>query len=336
VELITIGAFARAARLSAKALRMYHELGLLSPAAVDAESGYRYYHPAQLDRARLVAQLRRVGMPLARIRDVVDLPNAAAAKAVEAYWAEVEADTAARGELAAFLVDVLSGRGKIMSALGLRYAARTDPGRGRDSNEDVAYAGAGLLAVADGVRGHAGAGEAAVGALSVPESFDLGDLSAVAAGADRAVTAIEGDAATTLTALVFHGSRIGVVHIGDSRAYLLRNGVLARLTEDHSYVQKLVDEGSLAADQARSHPQRALLVRALGAHGEADLSLRTAIPGDRYLLCSDGLWSVVEDEPLRAALAAGGDPEQTVQSLVDLAYAAGAPDNIAVVVADAI
>ena len=336
MELITIGAFARAARLSPKALRMYHDLGLLSPAAVDAESGYRYYHPAQLDRARLVAQLRRVGMPLARIRDVVDLPSAAAAKAVEAYWAEVEADTAARGELAAFLVDVLSGRGKIMSALGLRYAARTDPGQGRDSNEDVAYAGAGLLAVADGVRGHAGAGEAAVGALSVAESLDLGDLSAVVAKADRAVTAIEGDAATTLTALVFQGSRIGVVHIGDTRAYLLRNGVLARLTEDHSYVQKLVDEGSLAADQARSHPQRAMLVRALGAHGEADLSLRTAIPGDRYLLCSDGLWSVVEDERLRAALAAGSDPEQTVQNLVDLAYAAGAPDNIAIVVADAI
>jgi len=336
VELITIGAFARAARLSPKALRMYHELGLLSPAAVDAESGYRYYHPAQLDRARLVAQLRRIGMPLTRIREVVDLPSAAAAKAVEAYWAEVEADTAARGELAAFLVDVLSGRGKIMSALGLRYAARTDAGRGRESNEDVAYAGAGLLAVADGVRGHIGAAEAAVGALSVNESFDLGDLSAVAAEAGRAVTAIEGDAATTLTALIFQGSRIGVVHIGDSRAYLLRNGVLARLTEDHSYVQKLVNEGSLAADEARSHPQRALLVRALGVDAEADLSLRTAIAGDRYLLCSDGLWSVVEDERLREVLAEGGDPEPTVQRLVDLAYAAGAPDNIAVVVADAV
>jgi protein phosphatase len=336
VELITIGVFARAARLSPKALRMYHELGLLSPAAVDAESGYRYYHPAQLDRARLVAQLRRVGMPLTRIREVVDLPSAAAAKAVEAYWAEVEADTAARGELAAFLVDVLSGRGKIMSALGLRYAARTDAGRERESNEDVAYAGAGLLAVADGVRGHIGAGEAAVGALSVNESFDLGDLSAVAAEAGRAVAAIEGDAATTLTALIFQGSRIGVVHIGDSRAYLLRNGVLARLTEDHSYVQKLVNEGSLAADEARSHPQRALLVRALGAEAEADLSLRTAIAGDRYLLCSDGLWSVVEDERLREVLAEGEDPEPTVQRLVDLAYAAGAPDNIAVVVADAV
>jgi serine/threonine protein phosphatase PrpC len=111
---------------------------------------------------------------------------------------------------------------------------------------------------------------------------------------------------------------------------------LARLTQDHSYVQQLVDEGSLAAAETKNHPQRALLVRALGARGEADLSLRTAIAGDRYLLCSDGLWAVVDDEQLRDALAAGGDPEQTVQRLVDLAYAAGAPDNIAVVVADAV
>jgi serine/threonine protein phosphatase PrpC len=186
------------------------------------------------------------------------------------------------------------------------------------------------------MRGHAGAGEAAVGALSVPESFDLGALSTMAADADRAVAALEGDAITTLTALLWDGSRVGVLHIGDTRAYLLRNGVLARLTEDHSYVQKLVDDGELAAEEARGHPQRALLVRALGADGEADLSLRTAIPGDRYLLCSDGLWSVVDDERLQAALAAGTAPEQTVQSLVDLAYAAGAPDNIAVVVADAV
>ena len=341
MELLTIGAFARQARLSPKALRIYDGLGLLSPAAVDAESGYRFYHPDQLERARLVAQLRRVGMPLARIGEVVDLPPAAAAAAITAYWSEVEADVAARGDLAAFLVDVLSGRGKIMSALGLRYAARTDAGHERQENDDFAYAGATLLAVADGVRGHTGASDAAVGALAAHDSFDLGDVSALAAlatEAGRAVAALDGDKITTLTALTWDGSRIGVLHIGDTRAYLLRNGVLARLTEDHSYVQGLIDEGKLAVDQAKTHPQRALLVRALGAegHGEADLSLRTAIAGDRYLLCSDGLWSVVDDDELRDALAAGGDPGQTAQRLIDLAYAAGAPDNIAVVVADAV
>jgi len=336
VELLTIGAFAREARLTPKALRMYDGLGLLSPAAVDAESGYRFYHPDQLDRARFVAHLRRVGLPLARIREVVDLPPVAAARAIEAYWAEVEADVAARGDLAAFLVDVLSKRGKIMSALALRYAARVDAGQAREENDDFAYAGATLLAVADGVRGNTGVGAAAVGALSAHDHFDLSDLSGLAEEANRAVKELGGEKVTTLTALLFDGSRVGVLHIGDTRAYLLRNGVLARLTQDHSYVQRLVDEGALAPDQAKTHPQRALLVRALGADHEADLSLRTAIAGDRYLLCSDGLWSVVDDDEVRDALAAGGDPEQTGQRLIDLAYAAGAPDNIAVVVADAV
>jgi protein phosphatase len=336
VELLTIGTFARAARLSPKALRMYDELGLLRPTAVDAETGYRYYHPSQLERARFVGQLRRMGMPLARIQGVVDLPPAGAAAAIKAYWAEVEADVAARGDLAAFLVEVLSGRGKIMSELALRYAARTDAGRGRDTNDDFAYAGAQLLAVADGVRGHTGASAAAVGALSAHPTFDLGDLSSLAAEAEKAVSALDGEKVTTLTALAWDGSRIGVLHIGDGRAYLLRNGVLARLTQDHSYVQKMIDEGELTAEQARSHPQRAMLVRAFGAVGEADLSLRTAIAGDRYLLCTDGLWAGVDDDELRDALAAGGDPEQTVRRLAELAEAAGATDDFAIVVADAI
>jgi protein phosphatase len=336
VELLTIGTFARQARLSPKALRMYDDLGLLSPSAVDAETGYRYYHPSQLERARFVGQLRRMGMPLARIRAVADLPPADAATAIKAYWAEVEADVAVRGDLAAFLVEMLTGRGKIMSALALRYAARTDAGQGQDRNDDFAYAGAQLLAVADGVHGHDGASAAAVGALSVRTAFDLSDLSALAESAAQAVAALDGDKVTTLTALAWDGSRIGVLHIGDTRAYLLRNGVLARLTQDHSYVQQQIDEGSLTQAEARSHPQRAVLVQALGGPGEADLSLRTAMAGDRYLLCSDGLWAVVDDDELRDALAAGGDPEQTAQRLVDLAYEAGAPDNIAVVVADAI
>ena len=334
VELLTIGAFARQARLTAKALRMYDDLSLLSPWAVDAESGYRYYHPVQLDRARLVAGLRRAGMPLARIRVVADLPGAEAAAEIEAFWAELRADTAARGEIAAFLVDVLTGRGKIMSALGLRYAAASEAGHDRESNDDFAYAGKELLAVADGVRGHTGVGAAAGGALTRRGEFDLNDLATLAAAADETVTGL--GKISTLTALIFADSKVGVLHVGDTRAYLLRQGVLSRLTQDHSHVQQLVDEGALSAADALAHPQRALLVRALGAGGEADLSLRTAIAGDRYLLCSDGLWTLVDDERLRDALAAGGDPEQTVQRLLELARSAGAPDDVAIVVADAV
>jgi serine/threonine protein phosphatase PrpC len=127
------------------------------------------------------------------------------------------------------------------------------------------------------------------------------------------------------------------VHVGDTRAYLLRGGELAQLTQDHTYVQSLVDRGALPREEAATHPRRSLLVRALGAgdHVEADLALRTGLAGDRYLLCSDGLCAYVDRADLEATLAEpGSDPERAVQRLVDLAYAAGAPDNVACVVAD--
>ena len=158
--LLTIGAFARAARLTPKALRLYDQLGLLAPTAVDPESGYRLYDPDQLKPARLIAQLRRIGMPLAQIRSVCGLEPAAAAAAITAYWQQVTADTAARARLAAFLVDHLSPGGTTMSeanpTLAVRYAAGCDIGAVRAINEDTAYAGERLLAVADGTGGPGG------------------------------------------------------------------------------------------------------------------------------------------------------------------------------------
>ncbi|GAB3055255.1 MerR family transcriptional regulator [Micromonospora schwarzwaldensis] len=347
MRLLTIGAFARAARLTAKALRVYDDCGLLPPAAVDPHSGYRYYAPEQLDRARLIAALRRAGMPLAEIRTVCALPPSAAAEALDAWWRRVSADTDARGRAVALLVGQLSERGTTMSEHTFRYAARCETGTVRDSNEDVAYASGTLLAVADGVRGPGGsaASAAAVDALRPLATADapVGDLLAAlgdAVGrADRAVRAQATDAdrpASTLTAIVRRGTRLALVHVGDTRAYLLRGGELSRLTQDHTYVQTLVDQGRLTPAEAGAHPQRALLARALGAgvEVEADLALRTALPGDRYLLCSDGLAAVVDPGALHAALAGADDPETAVGRLVGLAYAAGAPDNIACVVAD--
>ncbi|WP_306214725.1 MerR family transcriptional regulator [Actinoplanes sp. RD1] len=344
MELLTIGAFARAARLSPKALRLYDELGLLRPAAVDADSGYRFYDPAQLDRARLVAWMRRLGLPLARIRELAELPGAEAAEAITAWMAQAEAELAARGRLAGFLVDYLTGRGAPMSdtsaALGLRFAAGTAQGRVRDTHQDHAYAGSTLLAVADGGGPHGDrAAAAAVAAFRdlAPELAPLEALDQGVRAADAAVRALppgdDGAPFTTLTALVWSGSRIGVAHIGDSRAYLLRGGELSRFTDDHSYVQQLVDAGELPAAQALAHPQRPLLVRALGASGEADVSLRTALPGDRYLLCTDGLWATV---PGLAELLTGTDPRATVDRLLAAADDAGAPDNVACVVADVV
>lgn len=354
VELLTIGAFARAVRLSPKALRLYDELGLLRPALVDGESGYRFYDPAQVERARLIAWLRRLGMPLARIREVCDLEPGAAAEAVADYWARVEAETAARGRLATFLVDHLSGGGAAADhTVGVRYAARTASGLVRTSNEDAAYAGARLLAVADGVRGPGGelASAAAIEALkpletlAVPEGDLLGALADAVARAGEAIKELAGPGeasargpATTLTALLRSGSRLALVHVGDTRAYVLRGGEMFRITHDHTLVQAMVDEGRLTPEEAASHPSRSMLARALTGEGgaEPDLSLHAAEAGDRYLLCSDGLSAVVAPDSLHAALAGADGPEAALDALLALAYAAGAPDNIACVVADVV
>ncbi|MEV0368341.1 MerR family transcriptional regulator [Streptomyces sp. NPDC050636] len=353
--LLTIGAFARASRLSPKALRLYDELGLLTPARVDPWSGYRRYAPAQLERARLVAWLRRLGMPLARIRDVCELAPGPAAEAVAAYWAQVEADTAARRDLAAFLVDQLSRKDTAMteprhddSPLTMRYAALSDRGLARPANQDVAYAGPRLLAVADGYGPSGGpAAAAAIAELTSLEDTDLTSadlLEVLEEAARRANHAAPSGAdeangtGSTLTALLRSGSQLALLHIGDSRAYVLRDSGLFRITHDHSVVQSLIDEGRLTPEEAPSHPQRALLLRALDGGDEfaPDLQLLEARPGERYLLCTDGLYGVVPTETIQEALTTAADPEQAVRDLVALAREAGAPDNVGCVVGEVV
>ncbi|MEU3981615.1 MerR family transcriptional regulator [Streptomyces sp. NPDC026672] len=232
--MLTIGAFAKAGRLSPKALRLYDELDLLRPARVDPDTGYRYYAVSQLERARLVAWLRRLGMPLARIREVCALPAREAAREIRAYWARVEAETAARRDLATFLVAHLTDDvRKDTAMLELRHSARSDAGRTRPTNQDTAYAGPRLLAVADGY-GPTGApaSSAAVEALKHLETTELSGaavLNLLEAATDAASEAAreaasDEEAGTTLTALLWTGSRLALTHIGDSRAYLLRGG----------------------------------------------------------------------------------------------------------------
>jgi PPM family protein phosphatase len=238
-------------------------------------------------------------------------------------------------------------------SLTIRYAAASDIGRERDRNQDAAYAGARLLAVADGM-GPGGdlASEAVIGALRPLESAESpGDLLNALSDAVSAATASlrsRGEAdpefagsGSTLTAMVLSGSRLALVHIGDSRAYLLRDGGLFQITHDHSVVQSMIDAGRLTPEEASSHPQRSLLLRALAAtedRGEPvtpDLSLHDARPGDRYLLCSDGLTRVVPDAAIRQTLSSpDSSPEDVVRLLISLANEAGGPDNIACVVAD--
>ena len=239
-----------------------------------------------------------------------------------------------------------------MTGLALRSAAKSDIGLLRSGNEDSAYAGPNLLVVADGMGGHA-AGEVASAAvvarfalldeLELSPAEALAALSATAEEAnDTVLELITADEeltgmGTTLTAIAWLGDRIALVHVGDSRAYLLRDGELSQLTHDHTYVQTLVDAGRITADEAVVHPRRNLLMRAIDGSPpvEADLSIREARLGDRYLLCSDGLSGVLPASDLAEVLCLG-DPTGAVTALVERALAAGAPDNVTCVVADVV
>ena len=234
--------------------------------------------------------------------------------------------------------------------LTLRYAARSDRGLIRDGNQDSVYAGPRLLAVADGMGGMA-AGDVAsnivIAAMApldedVPGDAILDMLRASVNAANQqlrdtvdANPELEG-MGTTLTALLFSGSRAGLVHIGDSRAYLLRDGEFTQITKDDTYVQMLVDEGRISTEEAGSHPQRSLLTRAMdGRDIEPEFSVRQVLPGDRYLICSDGLSGVVSADTIAATLREYPDPHQCVERLVALALRGGGPDNVTVIVADA-
>lgn len=234
--------------------------------------------------------------------------------------------------------------------LVLRYAARSDRGLVRANNEDSVYAGARLLALADGMGGHA-AGEVAsqlvIAALAhLDDDEPGGDLlskldSAVREGNSAIAAHVEADPelegmGTTLTAILFAGTRLGLVHIGDSRGYLLRDGELNQITKDDTFVQTLVDEGRITAEEAHSHPQRSLIMRALTGHEvEPTLIMREARAGDRYLLCSDGLSDPVSHETILEALQIP-DVAESADRLIELALRGGGPDNVTVVVADVI
>jgi PPM family protein phosphatase len=234
--------------------------------------------------------------------------------------------------------------------LTLRYAAQSDRGLIRDGNQDSVYAGPRLLAVADGMGGMA-AGDVAsniVIAAMAPLDEDVPGDALVDALRHAVGTAnqqlrdtvdanphLEG-MGTTLTAVLFSGSKIGMVHIGDSRAYLLRNGEFSQITKDDTYVQMLVDEGRISAEEASSHPQRSLLTRALdGRDIDPEYSVRQVQRGDRYLICSDGLSGVVSSDTIASTLREYADPQQCAERLVQLALRGGGPDNITVVIADA-
>jgi len=234
--------------------------------------------------------------------------------------------------------------------LALDFVAVSDRGLVRGNNEDSAYAGPHLLVLADGMGGHA-AGEVASQLMVEhlehldrdPEDADM--LALLGAAAEDGNASIEASVAehpeqagmgTTLTATMFNGRELGLIHVGDSRGYLLRKGELRQLTVDDTFVQSLVNDGKLAPEDVSSHPQKSLILKAYtGRAVEPHLELIQVQPGDRILLCSDGLSDPVTQQTIQLALG-DGTPEMAANRLIELALRSGGPDNVTVVVAEVV
>ena len=229
------------------------------------------------------------------------------------------------------------------------YGSRTDVGLVRDHNEDSLTVAPPVFAVADGMGGHAAgevASEIAIQTLveNAPDTADGDALARAVVEANRAVirAAVDGRGkqgmGTTMTAAVVDGVRLVVAQVGDSRAYLLRDGRLSRITCDHSYVQHLINTGRITPSEAKNHPQRNVVMRVLGDFDidpRPDISVRRAHPADRWLLCSDGLCGVLEDSTIEETMTTLSDQGECAQRLVQMALRAGSTDNVTAVIADA-
>jgi protein phosphatase len=236
--------------------------------------------------------------------------------------------------------------------ISLRYAARSDVGLVRANNQDSGYAGPHLLVVADGMGGHAGGDVASSVTIAALAPLDeeahgaddaLDVLSTALATAKAEIVArIEKDPelagmGTTVTAILRSGNKLSMVHLGDSRCYVLREDELTQVTTDHTFVQHLVDTGKITPEEAEHHPQRSVVMRVLGDFDLAlspDLSVREARLGDRYMLCSDGLSGFVSMDTIAETMQTTDDPGECAEQLLQLALRAGGGDNVTVIVAD--
>ena len=234
------------------------------------------------------------------------------------------------------------------TALTLRYVALTDVGLRRSNNEDSGYAGPHLIALADGMGGAAAGDLASSTAMNVLRTLDrdhdidaLTALNSAVELANRRLgelivedPAVEG-MGTTVEAMLWDGEKLAWAHLGDSRSYRLRDGALTQISTDHTFVQSLVDEGRLTPEEARHHPHRSLLLRALLGRDDNDADLSWIQPqlGDRYLLCSDGLSDMITDDLIESAMRSESI-DLAATELISLALEAGGVDNVTVVLAE--
>jgi PPM family protein phosphatase len=230
--------------------------------------------------------------------------------------------------------------------LRFRVGARTDVGRVREGNEDSLLAQQPLFAVADGMGGHQGGEVASKLALETLKKAADGQVALVQVvhQANRAVfdkAAQDPGLAgmgTTLTVFLVDGNTLRLAHVGDSRAYLLRDGQLQQITRDHTVVQRMVDEGRITAPEAQIHPQRSILTRALGVDEDVQVDQASIEPqpGDRLLLCSDGLTGMIEEDVILRILTQEPDPQAASDALVEAANQAGGQDNVTAMVLDVV
>lgn len=345
-ELLPIGEFSARCGLSPKMLRTYASAGVLTPAAVDRTSGYRWYASGQLHEAKGIALLRRAGVPL---RDIAGFLTDPAPVAFDRWEHQLESEVTARRLAFAdarrhfgICDRAPIGGGEVTM---FRAGSATHTGHVRPSNQDAVLVDHLLFAVADGC-GDVGdvasrlALETLRAAFAADRTVD-GLLDAFQA-ANQAVwsharqhakrTAI----GTTLTAVGDVGDGLAVVNVGDSRAYVYDRTGLRRVTDDHTVVNDLVRAGELTEQEARRHPQRSILTRVvgMGPHVEPDVVAFDTRPGDRLLLCTDGLYNDVAEDDITSVLGAAADPEDAARELVARSNGNGGNDNVSVVVVD--
>ena len=350
---MTIGEFSELSGLTPKRLRGYADAGLLPPVAVDPDTGYRYYSAAQLSDARLIDALRRADLPLSEIRSLLQDRTPSR---LDTWAGHIRADAERRHEALRRAHELLASgpdapldlhdsKGRQM--VKLETAARTEIGRVRENNEDSVLIADRMLAVADGMGGAAG-GEVAsrlaadvVGAAFGGSSADEMEAALRAANWvvwDRATGTPElrGMGTTLCAAGLLADGSVVVANVGDSRAYLASNGSVDRLTDDHTIAADLVRQGQLTDAEAACHPHRHVLTRALGVAPSVAIDRRSVAvdPGDRLLLCTDGLFGEVGEDDIGSLLASELTPAAIADSLVDLALAKSGRDNITVVVAE--
>jgi PPM family protein phosphatase len=355
-EFLSIGEFSTLCGLSAKMLRSYAAAGLLVPAAVDSSSGYRYYSTGQLHQAQVIALLRRAGIPIDQIGEFFHSPDVSR---LDRWDCEIVQDSSvrrkalaeARAALALGDVSQPVRPEHIRKGLDVTYefvAGVASHIGGRESQEDAVLVGDDLFAVADGIGGLQDGEVASRLALDTLDAACADDHSVsglLSAGRDANSVVWQqaarngGDATmgTTLTALaVTSDAAIAVLHAGDSRLYRFRGGHLDQLTHDHTVVADLIRAGELNEEEARVHPYRHVLTRALGVAPdlEMDYAAVQCQSGDRLVLCTDGLFKALSSDELSAVLGSRTEPQESADKLVASAVDHAAEDNVTVLVID--